>query len=57
MTEETERRYPLISISVAGVSSEIRRLICPAQVAEIAAGIKKKAKSMGGSLYLKDKRE
>lgn len=52
--EETERKYPLISISVAGVSSLVRRLICAAQVAEIAAGIKKKAKSMGGSLYLKD---
>ena len=54
--EETERKYPLISISVAGVSSEVRRLICPSQVAEIAAGIKKKAKNMGGSLYLKDER-
>jgi diguanylate cyclase (GGDEF)-like protein len=54
--EETERKYPLISISVAGVSSLVRRLICPSQVAEIAAVIKKKAKSMGGSLYLKDER-
>jgi len=54
--EETERKYPLISISVAGVSSLVRRLICPSQVAEIAAVIKKKAKSMGGSLYLKDDR-
>lgn len=54
--EETERKYPLISISVAGVSSLVRRLICPSQVAEIAAVIKKKAKNMGGSLYLKDER-
>lgn len=54
--EETERKYPLISISVAGVSSKVRRLICASQVAEIAAVIKKKAKNMGGSLYLKDER-
>ena len=54
--EETERKYPLISISVAGVSSDVRRLICPSQVAEIAAVIKKNAKSKGGSLYLKDER-
>lgn len=54
--EEVERKYPLISISVAGVSSLVRRLICPSQVAEIAAVIKKRAKSMGGNMYLKDER-
>lgn len=54
--EETERKYPLISISVAGVSSKVRRLICPSQVAEIAAVIKKKAKSLEGNIYIKDER-
>jgi len=50
------KKFPLISISVAGVTSEIRRLICPAQVAEIAAEVKKYAKSILGSSYVKDRR-
>lgn len=54
--EETERKYPLISISVAAVSSKVRRLICPSQVAEIAAVMKKKAKSIEGNIYVKDQR-
>ena len=54
--EDTERRYSLISISVAGVSSRVRRLICSSQVAEIAAVIKKKAKGIEGNIYIKDER-
>jgi len=50
------KKFPLISISVAGVTSEIRRLICTAQVAEIAAEVKKYAKSIQGSTYVKDRR-
>lgn len=52
--EDKERKYPLISISVAGVSSKVRRLICSSQVAEIAAVIKKKAKDVEGNVYIKD---
>jgi len=50
------KKFPIVSISVAGVTSEIRRLICTAQVAEIAAEVKKYAKSISGSSYVKDRR-
>ena len=50
------KQFPIISISIAGVTSEIRRLICTAQVAEIAAEVKKYAKSIPGSSYVKDRR-
>ena len=49
-------RYPVISISVAVVSNENRNLISHIQVAEIAAEMKKKAKAIEGSVYVKDKR-
>lgn len=52
--DDVEKQFPLLSISVAGVSSKVRRLICAAQVSEIAAVMKKAAKSMGGNKYLKD---
>ena len=59
MTESRDgeiKRFPLVSISIAGVTSDIRRLICTAQVAEIAAEVKKYAKSIAGSSYVKDRR-
>ncbi|MBQ7668845.1 MAG: diguanylate cyclase [Clostridia bacterium] len=52
----TVKQFPIMSISVAGVTNEVRRLICPAQVAEIAAEVKKLAKSIAGSSYVKDRR-
>lgn len=50
------KKFPLVSISIAGVTSDVRRLICTAQVAEIAAEVKKYAKSIQGSSYVKDRR-
>jgi diguanylate cyclase (GGDEF)-like protein len=50
------KNFPLMSISVAGVTTNTRRLICAPQVAEIAAEIKKYAKSIKGSIYVKDRR-
>lgn len=50
------KNFPIMSISVAGVTTNTRRLICAPQVAEIAAEIKKYAKSIKGSIYVKDKR-
>lgn len=49
-------KYPVISISIAVVSNERRTLINHIQVAEIAAEMKKKAKSIEGSVYVKDRR-
>ncbi len=48
--------YPIMTISIAVVSNEYRELHSHLQVGEIAAELKKKAKSMQGSVYLKDKR-
>ncbi|NLM58300.1 MAG: response regulator [Clostridium sp.] len=50
-------KFPLISISLAIVSNEIRELISHIQISEIAAELKKKAKTMPGSTYVKDRRK
>ncbi|MCX7921062.1 MAG: response regulator [Clostridia bacterium] len=49
-------QYPIMSISIAVVSNEFRTIISHIQVAEIAAELKKKAKSLSGSVYVKDRR-
>lgn len=48
--------YPIMTISIAVVSNEYRILTNHIQVGEIAAELKKKAKSLTGSVYLKDMR-
>lgn len=48
--------FPLMSISIAVVTNEKRAITHPGQVAEIAAELKKYAKSMQGSNYIKDAR-
>ena len=50
-------KFPLMSISLAVVTNEIRELISHIQISEIAAEVKKKAKSMSGSVYVKDRRK
>ncbi len=49
-------RFPIMSISIAIVTNEIRKLFSPVQVSEIAAEVKKKAKNIKGSLWVKDMR-
>jgi len=49
-------KFPIMSISLAVVTNESRELISHIQIAEIAAEIKKKAKSLPGSTYVKDRR-
>lgn len=49
-------QFPLVSISIAIVTNELRELTSGLQVAEIAAEVKKKAKSLNGSVYVKDMR-
>lgn len=49
-------RYPIMTLSIGVTSNEFRVLQNHIQVAEIAAELKKKAKSITGSVYLKDMR-
>lgn len=49
-------KYPIMSISIAVVSNEFRTLSNHIEVGEIAAEMKKKAKSVAGSVYLRDMR-
>lgn len=49
--------YPIMSISLGIVSNTERELISHIQVAEIAAELKRKAKSLTGSVYVKDNRK
>ncbi|MDQ2085395.1 response regulator [Herbivorax sp. ANBcel31] len=50
-------KFPIVSISLSVVTNEERELISHVQIAEIAAELKKKAKSMPGSVYVKDRRK
>lgn len=49
--------FPIMTISIAVVTNETRTLYSPVQIAEIAAQVKKKAKMMQGSVYVKDRRK
>ncbi|MDD5119818.1 MAG: response regulator [Candidatus Omnitrophica bacterium] len=50
-------RIPLLSISIGVVSNEMRSITHVAQIGEIGAELKKLAKSMEKSNYVKDKRQ
>jgi len=52
----TLNRYPIMSLSIAIVSNENRELRNYAKIGEAAAELKRYAKSLGGSVYVKDKR-
>lgn len=52
----TITKYPIMTISIAVVSNEFRILSNHIQVSEIVAELKKKAKSISGSVYVKDLR-
>ena len=49
-------RYAIMSLSIALVSSEQRAMTNYAEIGETAAELKRYAKSIGGSVYVKDKR-
>ncbi len=49
-------KFPIMTISLSVVSNERRMLENHVRVAEIAAELKKKAKSISGSSYVKDRR-
>ncbi len=48
--------YPIMTISLAIVSNENREIISHVQVSEFAAEMKRKAKAIKGSVYVKDSR-
>ncbi len=52
----TVMQYPIMTISIAVVTNERRKLFNYLQVAEIAAEVKKRSKALSGSVYLKDQR-
>jgi len=51
------QKFPLISISIACVSNEQREFSHPGEISTVAAEVKKYAKSIAGSTYVKDKRK
>lgn len=50
------RRYSIMSISIGVVSNDHREFDNHIQVAEVSADLKKKAKSLPGSVYVRDRR-
>ncbi len=52
----TIQKFPTMTISLAGVSSEIRQLTSYAQITNICAEVKKKAKSIPQSIFVLDRR-
>lgn len=50
------KRFPIMTISLAGVTNEHRPITSYAEVTNIAAELKKKAKSIGTSVFVIDKR-
>jgi diguanylate cyclase (GGDEF)-like protein len=52
----TLNRFPIMSLSIAIISNAQRPLENYAQIGEAAAELKRYAKSIGGSVYVKDKR-
>jgi diguanylate cyclase (GGDEF)-like protein len=53
----TLNRFPIMSLSIAIISNDQRPLENYAQIGEAAAELKRYAKSIGGSVYVKDKRK
>lgn len=52
-----EKKYPIMTLSIAVVSNEQRYFDNHWIVAEVAAELKKYAKSISGSVYVKDRRD
>jgi diguanylate cyclase (GGDEF)-like protein len=50
------KKFPLMTISLAGVSNMVRPISSYAQVTNTAAELKKKAKAVESSVYVEDKR-
>ncbi len=55
--DESIKKFPIMTISLAGVSNEIREISSYAEVTNIAAELKKKAKGIDGSIFVMDQRK
>lgn len=55
--DHTVKQFPIMTISLAGISNETRTITSYAEVTNIAAEVKKKAKSIDGSVFIIDKRK
>ena len=51
------KEFPIMTISLAGVSNEIRKISSYGEVTNIAAEVKKMAKAVSGSVFILDKRK
>ncbi len=54
--KEEYERFPLLSLSIAIISTEAHRYVSYAEISSIASGLKKKAKQQPGSVVLRDQR-
>ena len=54
--EGSIRQFPIMTISLSGITNAHRTISSYAQVTNIAAEVKRKAKSIGGSVLVMDKR-
>jgi diguanylate cyclase (GGDEF)-like protein len=54
--KDERERFPLLSLSIAIISTEGRRYSSYAEISSVASGLKKKAKQQSGSVILKDQR-
>lgn len=52
-----EKCFPLLSLSIAIVSTEKRHFYSYAEMASVASGLKKKAKETAGSIVVRDRRQ
>jgi len=51
------KQFPIMTISLAGVTNETRSIVSYGEVTNIAAGVKKRAKAIEGSVFVLDKRQ
>jgi diguanylate cyclase (GGDEF)-like protein len=51
------KQFPIMTISLAGVTNETRSILNYGEVTNIAAEVKKKAKAIEGSIFVIDKRQ
>jgi len=51
------RRYPLLSISIGAVTTQHRKFSSYGHLVSVASEVKRKAKEIGGSCFLIDKRQ
>lgn len=50
-------RFPIMTLSIAVVSNETRPITHPGEISERVSQLKKKAKALQGSVYVKDRRK